>query len=176
MRTSSLTRLGSLLEQDYPADRYEIVVLHDGSTDGAPGVDDELATAQQQPQMRLARRPPKNQNAARSLGVSTTRGSLVAFLDDDEVAPRNWLSGVVEGHERHPQADVVGGPNRVRFESGPPVCANAAGRVKGNSGGGTKRAKRSTFQVGTCSSRDRLLHASARSTSPSRAGATKLNG
>jgi hypothetical protein len=42
-------------------------------------------------------------------GVSEAKGELIAFLDDDELARANWLSGLVAGCMRHPDADVVGG-------------------------------------------------------------------
>jgi glycosyltransferase involved in cell wall biosynthesis len=115
--------LGSLVEQDYPADRYEILVVDDGSIDDTPSVVEALAEAHSKPRLSLLRQPAKNQNAARNRGVSEAKGELIAFLDDDELAPANWLSGLVAGFMRHPDADVVGGPYRLRLEASTPrVC------------------------------------------------------
>jgi len=112
--------LGSVLEQDYSADRYEIVVVDDGSTDETSRVVDMLAAARQQPQMRLVSQSPKNQNAARNRGLSEAKGDLIAFLDDDEFAPKEWLSGLVQGAARHPDAGCLGGPYRLQIEGRPP--------------------------------------------------------
>ena len=115
--------LGSLVEQDYPADRYEILVVDDGSIDDTPSVVEALAQAHSKPRLSLLRQPAKNQNAARNRGVSEAKGELIAFLDDDELAPANWLSGLVAGCMRHPDADVVGGPYQLRLEASTPrVC------------------------------------------------------
>jgi glucosyl-dolichyl phosphate glucuronosyltransferase len=115
--------LGSLMEQDYPADRYEILVVDDGSIDDTPSVVEALAQAHSKPRLSLLRQPAKNQNAARNRGVSKAKGELIAFLDDDELAPANWLSGLVAGCMRHPDADVVGGPYQLRLEASTPrVC------------------------------------------------------
>jgi glycosyltransferase involved in cell wall biosynthesis len=115
--------LGSLVEQDYPADRYEILAVDDGSIDDTPSVVEALAQAHSKPRLSLLRQPPRNQNAARNRGVSEAKGELIAFLDDDELAPANWLSGLVAGSMRHPDADVVGGPYRLRIEASTPrVC------------------------------------------------------
>ena len=115
--------LGSLVEQDYPADRYEILVVDDGSIDDTPSVVEALAQAHSKPRLSLLRQPARNQNAARNRGVSEAKGELIAFLDDDELAPANWLSGLVAGCMRHPDADVVGGPYRLRLEASTPrVC------------------------------------------------------
>jgi glucosyl-dolichyl phosphate glucuronosyltransferase len=115
--------LGSLVEQDYPADRYEILVVDDGSIDDTPSLVEALAQAQPEPRLSLLRQPARNQNAARNRGVSEAKGELIAFFDDDELAPGDWLSGLVAGSTRHPEADVVGGPYRIRFEApAPRLC------------------------------------------------------
>jgi GT2 family glycosyltransferase len=59
--------LGSLVEQDYPADRYEILVVDDGSIDDTPSVVEALAQAHSKHRLSLLRQPAKNQNAARNV-------------------------------------------------------------------------------------------------------------
>jgi cellulose synthase/poly-beta-1,6-N-acetylglucosamine synthase-like glycosyltransferase len=59
--------LGSLVEQDYPADRYEILVVDDGSIDDTPSVVEALAQAHSKPRLSLLRQPAKNQDAARNV-------------------------------------------------------------------------------------------------------------
>jgi glycosyltransferase involved in cell wall biosynthesis len=124
--------LGSLLEQDYPTERYEIVVVDDGSTDETPGVVEKLAAGRRQPRMRLVRQSPKNQNAARNRGISEATGDLIAFLDDDELAPKEWLSSLVQGAGRHPDAGCLGGPARLQFEGRPPRLCEWCGPGEGS--------------------------------------------
>lgn len=62
-----------------------------------------------------------------SLGVRATSAPLIAFLDDDVDAPAGWLRALVDGAERHSDADAFGGPIRARFEGRTP---SSCGREK----------------------------------------------
>jgi hypothetical protein len=69
----------SLLAQDYPADRIEVVVASDGSTDGMDGVVEELAA--RDGRVRLVRCPRGGKVAAQNQAVRTVQADLVAFAD-----------------------------------------------------------------------------------------------
>jgi GT2 family glycosyltransferase len=103
----------ALLAQTYPADRREIVVVSDG-----PG------TAVDSPGVRLVTRAHGGAGAARNTGMAETSGELVCFLDDDAIPPPGWLTALVEGALRHPDAPLLGGAVRPRYEAPPPrTCA-----------------------------------------------------
>jgi glycosyltransferase involved in cell wall biosynthesis len=115
--------LTSLVQQDYSDDLYEVVVVDDGSTDATAGIARQFSQARRAPLVRLVSQAPKNQSAARNRGVDNAKGSLIAFLDDDELAPAGWLSSLVDATFRYPDADCFGGPCRVRFEGrSPRLC------------------------------------------------------
>ena len=50
---------------------------------------------------------------ARNLGVATSKGAFIAFLDDDEEAPEGWLAALL-AIQRQFEADAVFGPVRAR--------------------------------------------------------------
>ncbi|HEY4348412.1 MAG TPA: glycosyltransferase [Gaiellaceae bacterium] len=99
--------LDSLAALDFPSERYEIVVIDDGPVPKVPpraGV------------RVVAHGSHRGINAARNTGMREARSELVCFVDDDIDAPSGWLREVVEAAARHPDAWVIGGPVRLRFE------------------------------------------------------------
>jgi glycosyltransferase involved in cell wall biosynthesis len=78
--------LESVRAQRYPADRLEIIVVDDGSTDRSPMVAAEYAD--RDPRVIALRQPNAGPAAARNRGIDAARGKLIAFLDaDDTWAP-----------------------------------------------------------------------------------------
>jgi glycosyltransferase involved in cell wall biosynthesis len=92
--------LRSLAALDYP--NYEVIVIDDGSTDGTHQI------ADQHP-VRCIRVPNGGLSKARNLGIETARGDIVAFIDSDAYADRDWLYYMVCALEEHDAS--VGGPN-----------------------------------------------------------------
>lgn len=123
--------LSSLCDQHYPRSRFEVVVVDDGSTDGTAQVARRLSELTEIPCVRLVQQPPRNQNTARNLGIAHANGSLVAFLDDDEIAPVGWLSSLVDAARRHPEVDCFGGPYRLRLEGRPPKLCPKCSPLEG---------------------------------------------
>jgi glycosyltransferase involved in cell wall biosynthesis len=102
--------LDSLVAQDYPHDRFEVVVVDDGSTDDTPAVVRRYADRAEGPAVRLVQQRNGGGNQARNAGIQAATGELVAFLDDDEQAPVTHLTRTVELLAEHPEVAGVGGP------------------------------------------------------------------
>lgn len=98
----------SLRRQSFPADRYEIVIVSDGSTDGT---DAEYATPLTSPATRLVRQEKRGfgLSAARNLGLRQARGRLVMFFDDDMVADEQLVEMHVDAHARFDEHVAVRG-------------------------------------------------------------------
>lgn len=98
--------LRSLLAQDYP--NYEIIVVDDGSTDSTPAT-----LAQEFPpefrRLRYLRQKNAGPAVARNRGIQAATGEIVAFTDDDCLAPPDWLTQLASGYTRHSEVVGVGG-------------------------------------------------------------------
>ncbi len=75
----------ALLTQDYPADRREILVVDNNSTD------DTARVVRALPVRYVAERGAQSSYAARNAGVAAARGEILAFTDADCVPAPDWL-------------------------------------------------------------------------------------
>ncbi|HYP53292.1 MAG TPA: glycosyltransferase [Pyrinomonadaceae bacterium] len=81
--------LEALARQSYPRERFEVVVVDDGSG-GPPAPVVESLRARLD--VTLAEQPHAGPSAARNTGARRARGQYLAFTDDDCAPDENWLS------------------------------------------------------------------------------------
>lgn len=93
----------SVLEQDFPRQEMEIVVVDDGSTDSTPSIVEKFL-----PRLRYIRKQNGGQASAFNLAIPQLRGSIVAFLDGDDWWTKRKLSVVAETFEANPGIAAVG--------------------------------------------------------------------
>lgn len=104
----------SVLSQANPCGlRVELVIV-DNDPDGS-GLETAMAMKNDAPlPLEVVHHPEPGVANARNAGLAAAGGSLIAFLDDDEEAPRTWLCELV-ATLRFYRADAVFGPVRTRL-------------------------------------------------------------
>ena len=93
----------SLLNQNYPKGRYEIMIVDNGSTD-----DTVELVRKYGKKIILLHNPVKNSYEARNTGIMKARGSILAFTDSDCVAHPSWLRALARRFENS-EVKIVGG-------------------------------------------------------------------
>jgi cellulose synthase/poly-beta-1,6-N-acetylglucosamine synthase-like glycosyltransferase len=100
-------RLQNLLEQDYPRERFEIVVASDASTDATDALVEEVAA--REPRVHLLRCPRGGKVAAQNLAVRQSDSEILAFSDANAQWRPDALRELVRNFADPDVAYVCGG-------------------------------------------------------------------
>ncbi len=97
--------LDSLMNQDIPHDKYEIIVINDGSRDNGKKIVEKYAS--QYAQIKLFDQPNKGLSVTRNRGLKLAQGQYLYFIDsDDFVSPNSFLK-IIEFMKKH-EVDIFG--------------------------------------------------------------------
>jgi glycosyltransferase involved in cell wall biosynthesis len=91
----------SLLRQS--CSDFELILVDDGSTDNATENVENLGD----PRIRVLRQTNRGAPSACNTGLSASRGSYVAFLDQDDLWSSDKLARHRETFQRHPDVDLT---------------------------------------------------------------------
>jgi glycosyltransferase involved in cell wall biosynthesis len=86
--------LRSVLEQDFPSDRYEVIVADGGSSDRTRDLVEAIGT--QHPRLRLIDNPGRTQAAGLNRAILASRGEFIARQDGHAEWTRHHLRRSVE--------------------------------------------------------------------------------
>ncbi len=86
--------LDSLINQEYPNDEYEILVVDNGSTDETTTVIESFAE-EHSLVVALSETEIQGSYAARNRGVEYATGNLLAFVDADMWVELDWIESIV---------------------------------------------------------------------------------
>jgi cellulose synthase/poly-beta-1,6-N-acetylglucosamine synthase-like glycosyltransferase len=103
----------SLAGSDYPADRFEVIVVDDGSTDGTADIVERLEL----PNVRVLRQANQGKPVALNRGAATARHAFIVTVDGDTVFERETLRALVAPF-RDPRVGAISGNTKVGNRGG----------------------------------------------------------
>ena len=104
--------LRALRRQTFPAERFEVIVVDNASTDST-------APVARRWKARVIAEPRKGVSRARQAGFQAARGTVIASTDADTRVPPDWLARVAAHFEGDPAIGGIYGP--VHWPDGRPV-------------------------------------------------------
>lgn len=96
--------LPALLSQSIEPERYELILVDNGSTDDTASLIAELNA----PNLKYIVQGDSGRAGARNRGIKEASGKLVLFTDADIIASKNLLEEHLKFHAEHPNTASVG--------------------------------------------------------------------
>jgi glycosyltransferase involved in cell wall biosynthesis len=101
--------VASVLANDFPG--FDVLVV-DQSTDGRTG-DIARGLAADHPKLRYLHTNRAGLSRAYNIGIRETSGDILAFTDDDCIAPAEWVTSVVSAFTEEPEGELLYGQVQV---------------------------------------------------------------
>tara|TARA_Y100000034_G_C6906173_1_gene420569 strand:- start:3464 stop:4474 length:1011 start_codon:yes stop_codon:yes gene_type:complete len=99
----------SLNKLDYPKEKYEVIVVNDGSKDNTEEIV-KLVSKSIDYKLKYLYQENKRLSAARNLAIENASNEIIVSVDDDMLFPKDWLKTLIEPLKNN-QVGAVGGPS-----------------------------------------------------------------
>ena len=112
--------LDALAVQTMPVSNFEIIIINNNSTDRS--AEEIQSFIDQHPELHtvFCNEDAQGLSYARNRGVKESKGKLITFLDDDAIAPPDFLEKCVRYAEAKPDTIALGGKIIPEFVDGKP--------------------------------------------------------
>ncbi len=107
--------LRSVLEQDYPSEKVEIIVVDGASTDCSVAVVRNFI--RDNPRVRLRSNPMRRVCHAFNIGIRDSKGDVVIFVGCRGVLATDFITKCIENLRKVKEAAVVGGIVRIGYNN-----------------------------------------------------------
>ncbi|MDB9313205.1 glycosyltransferase family 2 protein [Spirulina sp. CS-785/01] len=105
--------IDSLLAQDFTD--YEVIVVDNASSDRTKEVTEARLP---HPKLQYIYEPVTGLSVARNAGAKAAKGEILAYLDDDAVASKGWLSAIAAGFAQKENLAIAGGKVTLLWPDG----------------------------------------------------------
>ncbi|MGA9033063.1 MAG: glycosyltransferase family 2 protein, partial [Sulfuricaulis sp.] len=113
--------LQSIVDQDFPRERYEVLVIDNVSTDDTRSVvNEDIERIGSRCNVRYVYEAIPGATPARHRGATEAHGAILVYIDDDIVADRGFLASISDAFS-DPSVHLVGGKNLPNYAAPPPA-------------------------------------------------------
>jgi len=110
--------LQSLVKQDTPNCKYEIIVVNNNSTDNTEEEVNRFIKDNIDIPLIYVIEEKQGLSHARNKGIKTAKGSIIAFVDDDAEVRKDYIKKIAEYVSLYPKYYAMGGKVIPIFEEG----------------------------------------------------------
>lgn len=116
-RTALELTLAAFNCQTYPSDRYQLIIIDDGSTDGTKSLVETFETSYP---IRYFWQDNAGRGKARNVGIGMAKGDILIFNDADGIPVPDFIAQHVKSHSCNDNTVVIGGKYDLlaRWEEG----------------------------------------------------------
>jgi len=110
--------LDSLMNQDYPKEDFEIIIVNNNSTDNTEEVIEDYIDKYPEINLKYYFVPKPGQVYARQIGILAARNEILSFTDDDGILSPEWLTEISKVFLKNDKA--VGVAGKIKWDEQPP--------------------------------------------------------
>jgi len=101
--------LNSIAQQNASYDLFELVVINNNSTDNTEKICRDFKDKHKKLNYKYTIEKKQGLSAARNKGIRVANGELLAYIDDDAIADKNYVNNILEAFNKHPDILAIGG-------------------------------------------------------------------
>lgn len=97
---------------------YEVIIINNNSIDNTQEAAENFCKNKKS--FRIVVESKQGLSFARNRGWKEAKGKYIAYVDDDAYVELNWIAEIISFLNKHPSANVFGGPYKRYFLTPPP--------------------------------------------------------